>query len=348
MIRNFTFAIGLFLSFSFSVLHAQQDPMFTKYFFNTLSYNPGYAGTKDHLSVNALVREQWVGWGSGLDNSGGAPSSQTFTIHSPIIKRVGVGLSLSNDRIGATKSSGITGNYAYQIPFGEAKLSLGISAGVSYWRADFSDLTYRSPQSVDPVFSANQQTNWIPAVGAGLYFYHKYYYVGFSSPRLFSYQLRNIEEGQERILKIAQAYPHYFLTTGAAFRLRGDDLIFKPMALVKSVNFLSRQYSSIGGSGVDPIGSPVEFEIDASLLFYNKMWVGIAFRSTFEKVFEGKSSHDSADVWASFYLKNGMRVGMAYDYPLTEIGNYTAGSFELMVGYDFDYLVKKVVTPRYF
>lgn len=350
MIRNILprLLFGLFLLFGFSTLQAQQDPMFTKYFFNTLNYNPGYAGTNDHLSLNVLAREQWVNWGSGLENSGGAPSSQTFSIHGPLVRRVGWGLSLNNDRIGAAKSSGIAGHYAYQIPFGEAKLSAGVSAGVSYWRADFSDLTYRTPQSVDPVFSQPQRTIWIPTVGAGLYFYHKFYYLGFSSPRLFSYELRPAV-ASDNVRKIAQVYPHYFLTSGAAFRLRGDDLVFKPSMLVKTVNlFGARVYSNVGGQGTTPIGAPVEFEIDASLLFYNKMWLGVAFRSSFEKVFENESSYDSADIWATFYLDNGLRIGMAYDFPLTEMRNYTVGSFELMVGYDFDFLVKKVVTPRYF
>lgn len=342
--------IGLILLLGCSVLQAQQDAMFTKYFFNTLNYNPAYAGTKDYLSIDVLAREQWVNWGSGLENSGGAPSSQTLAVHGPMIKRVGWGLSLNNDRVGAAKSSGIAGNYAYQIPFGDAKLSLGVSAGVSYWRADFSDLTYRAPQSVDPVFSNPQQTVWVPSVGAGLYFYHKYYYFGFSSPRLFNYELREAVDASENIKKIAQVYPHYYLTSGAAFRIRGDDLIFKPSMLVKSVTlFGARNYSNVNNQqGTTPIGAPIEFEIDASLLFYNKMWLGLAFRSSFEKIFEGKSSYDSADIWATFYLNNGLRVGMSYDYPLTDIGNYTPGSFELMVGYDFDFLVTKVVTPRYF
>ena len=47
-------------------------------------------------------------------------------------------------------------------------------------------------------------------------------------------------------------------------------------------------------------------------------------------------------------MANGMRIGAAYDYPLTEINTQTAGSFEIMLGYEFNYTTKATVTPRYF
>ena len=326
---------------------AQQDPMFTKYFFNTLNYNPAYAGTKEYLSVVVLAREQWVNFGSGLNKDGGAPSSQTFSIHGPLKKRVGIGINFSNDKVGATQSNSISGIYSYKIPFGESKLSVGISAGVTNWRADWNDLVFRAPRGADPVFAADLEPVWIPSIGAGLYFYHKFYYLGFSTPRLFQYSLRNSSEPIQNIVKNAQIYPHYYFTSGAAFRVKGDDIIFKPSLLIKNVG-LFNQFSSNNQQVVTQIAAPTEFDIDFSLLFYEKMWTGLSFRSAIEQIFEGTSSHDSMDIWASFFLGNGLRLGVSYDFPLNEIRNYSVGSFEMMVGYDFDYKVKKVTTPRYF
>lgn len=115
------------------VLLAQQDAMFTKYMFNTLVYNPAYAGSHDHLSINALHRGQW--W--GID---GAPTTQTLSVHSPVSDRVGIGLSLINDKIGPTGSTQVNAIYAYRIPLGAGKLSIGLQAGVFQWRADWSQL----------------------------------------------------------------------------------------------------------------------------------------------------------------------------------------------------------------
>ena len=61
--------------FSFDA-NAQQDAMFTHYMYNTLAINPGYAGSRDALTITALHRSQWVGFA-------GAPMTQTITVHTP-------------------------------------------------------------------------------------------------------------------------------------------------------------------------------------------------------------------------------------------------------------------------
>ena len=40
---------------------AQKDPQFTQYYFNPLSTNSGYAGNKEVLWTNLIVRKQWLG-----------------------------------------------------------------------------------------------------------------------------------------------------------------------------------------------------------------------------------------------------------------------------------------------
>ncbi|WP_282166090.1 type IX secretion system membrane protein PorP/SprF, partial [Cellulophaga baltica] len=57
------------------------------------SVNPAYAGSRGVLSIAALHRSQWV----GLD---GAPTTQTLNLHTPVSRRVGLGLSIVNDEIG--------------------------------------------------------------------------------------------------------------------------------------------------------------------------------------------------------------------------------------------------------
>lgn len=132
---------------------------------------------------------------------------------------------------------------------------------------------------------------------------------------------------------------------GAAFPINGDALIFKPSILVKNVGWDKR------ASKLDvfrDIGAPNEFDIDISFLFQETLWLGASFRSSWAKVIDGRSSYDSADIWLSYLLKNGLRIGAAYDYPISELSHVTAGAFELMIGYEFNFNEKKVVTPRYF
>ena len=120
--------------------------------------------------------------------------------------------------------------------------------------------------------------------------------------------------------------------------------MFKPSLLVKNVGLLSKTSKN---DAAKTIGAPTEVDFDASLLFYNKFWVGASIRTAVEVVTD-RSSFDSADLWFSINLNNGMRLGAAYDYPLTALNKASSGGFEIMLGYEFNFLTDRLVTPRYF
>lgn len=317
-----------------TVVQAQQDAMFTKYMFNSLVYNPAYAGSKDYMSIALLHRTQW--W-----NIPGGPNTQSFTIHAPMRnERVGLGFSMINDVIGPTHTISANVSYAYRIPVGKSKLAIGVQGGVLNWQADWSKLSLED--GTDDAFSEMDPNYWLPNFGAGIYFYNKKFYLGMGVPHLVEYDLReqNINTAQW-----AKQYRHYFFSAGAAFPLNGDALIFKPSLLVKNVGLFS------GGNkdeNYQNIGAPTEFDIDMSFMFYNALWVGASFRSSMEVFIDDSSSFDSVDFWASYYLMSGLRIGAAYDYSLTRIQSVAQGSFEVMLGYDFNYVTKQAVTPRYF
>ncbi|MEM9822869.1 MAG: type IX secretion system membrane protein PorP/SprF [Bacteroidota bacterium] len=317
---------------------AQQDPMFTKYMFNSLAFNPAFAGSPEYLQVRLLYRNQW--W--AID---GAPVTQSFTIHSPFKERVGLGLSVVNDRIGSTGSTSAFVSYAYRVDFGSGKLSIGLQAGAMHWRADWTDLRYRDPRALDEVFREDTPVVWIPNFGAGIFYYSQKYYVGFSVPRLISWDLRR--DVTDSTVKWAKYYRHYYFSAGAAFPINGDALYFKPSILIKSVGLLGGL--SQASNSLNRVGAPTEFDLDISFLFYESLWLGASFRSAFEaKQFGGNSSFDSIDIWAAFYLRNGMRIGLSYDYSITSLQTYADGSFEVMLGYDMNFEAKRMVTPRYF
>ena len=312
---------------------AQQDAMFTKYMFNSLSYNPAYAGSKDYMSIGILHRSQWV----GID---GAPTTQTATVHTPLAnERVGVGFALSNDAIGPTNTVSANASYAYRIPVGDGlRLSVGLQGGIENWNADFSEIVIEDPD----VSFDNQPSRWLPNFGAGLFLFGERFYAGLSSPNLLEYDLRQNDDPNVEIY--SRRYRHYYASVGAAFPIAGDDIMFKPSLLLKNVGLFSQlRKEEIART----IGAPTEVDIDLSLLFYNTFWVGASFRTAIE-AFNDRSSYDSADVWVSWNMDNGLRVGAAYDYPLTELNKATAGAFELMLGYELNFLTKRMVTPRYF
>ena len=73
--------------------------------FNTLTYNPGVAGTSGMICATALNRQQWVGFK-------GAPSTTVFNISAPVSLfkiKSGVGLLIESDNIGFDKDINLSG-----------------------------------------------------------------------------------------------------------------------------------------------------------------------------------------------------------------------------------------------
>lgn len=331
--------LGVLLLLTIQSVQAQQDPMFTKYNFNTLIYNPAFAGSKEHMSMTLLHRDQWY----GLD---GGPTTQTLTIHSPASgNRIGLGGSILHDDIGPTKEIKLSGYYAYRISFndGKSKLSFGLSGSVSNWQANWSEL--KLDNTADPAFMVNQQ-RWMPNAGVGVYYYNPYFYMGLSVPNLFNNRFDENGMGMTGPNDPLQAMQvrHYYLGGGLILPFdQSRTIIFKPSFLIKNSNLFGEfQTNSLGN-----VGAPTEFDIDLSFLFYEALWVGASFRSAFEG-FNGDSSYDSADIWMAYFLRNGFRVGASFDYTLTDLRPAAQGSFELVLGYEFSYKESAILTPRYF
>lgn len=314
--------------------YGQQDPMFTKYMFNTLSYNPAFAGTRGFMSIGLLHRSQWV----GID---GAPTSQTLNVHSPIRgEKVGLGLSVHNDNIGVSNNFGAYGVYAYHLPITKkAKLSIGIQGGMNFWSADYSSV---KTDDSDIAFTDNVSRS-MPNFGLGLYYYTDKFYLMFSVPHMAEHDLREAEDITTDFY--GKYYRHYFAGGGVAIPIRGEDIIFKPSVLFKAVRLFKGIRTE---EEFREITAPKAFDIDFSFLFYQKLWMGAAFRSALEAFDGNRSSNSSANIWANYALSNGLRLGVAYDFTLNEIQQETPGSFEIFLGYEFDYKKSKIVTPRYF
>ena len=242
---KFLTILGLIVLFSLKT-EAQQDPMYTQYMYNTLSVNPGYAGSRGALSITGLVREQWVG-------IKGAPSTQTLTLHSPIYSdNMGLGLSVINDNVGPIHQTMLFADYAYSIQTTEnAKLAFGLKAGVNVFQADL--LSLHPNQANDPSIY-NISNRLLPNVGVGLYYYSDKGYVGLSAPKLLTHNLKTglTSESKER--------RHYFMIGGYVFDL-SESLKLKPSFLLKAVQ-----------------GAPLSIDLTASVFIHDKLGIGLAHR----------------------------------------------------------------------
>jgi type IX secretion system PorP/SprF family membrane protein len=303
----------LILTLEGLTMKAQQAPMFTHYMYNTLAINPGYAGSRDALSITALDRAQWVDFK-------GAPMTQTLTMHAPLQnEHLGLGLSVLNDKIGPVNNTSVSVDFAYIMKLNtKSKLALGLSAGASMFQASLNTLNL--DQQNDAVFQSNINNHVTPNFGFGAYYSRERFYVGISAPNLVqnNYSVINKPDGSTLVGKEQR---HYFLIAGTMIKI-GDNLDFKPTTFVK----------------VTP-AAPIEADFTASFVIMKKLLIGAMFRTG--DSFGGLIGVDVTDQF---------HIGYSYDwsYGLTT-SKYNQGSHEIVLRYDFIFPSKKQIhSPRYF
>jgi type IX secretion system PorP/SprF family membrane protein len=298
---------GLFI-LSLAPSWAQQEAMFTQYMFNGLAINPAYAGSHESLSATLLFRDQWTGLP-------GAPSTQTFSVHSPIRnEKIALGLQFIHDKIAIFNQYGVNGSYAYRIFTDKGTLSLGLQFGITSYNADLSSLT--PPDPSDPVFQGDVN-KVMPNFGAGIYYYTDRFYIGLSAPQLVTNSL------SEDVIEIdgdARQDRHYFLTVGHMFEL-SHNVKLKPNILIKAVE-----------------GAPIQMDLNLNALFSDVLWLGVSWRSL-----------SDFDALLALQLTDQLLLGYSYDFAhTTDLSRINSGSHELMLNYRFRYAKNKVITPRYF
>lgn len=287
---------------------AQQDPHYTQYMYNMNVINPAYAGSKENLSFGLLYRKQWV-------DLEGAPSTFTFSGHSPVGKNVGLGLSLIADEIGPVKEKNAYGDFSYTLNLGgEHKLAFGIKAGATFQTIGlFSDINSSLPDPSDSGFREDTN-NVFFNIGAGLFYYTDKYYVALSVPNMMKANYLDFNG-----VKYGTETQHYFLTGGYVFDLT-PNLKFKPFAMLKSA-----------------FNSPSSLDVSANFLFNERFEIGGTYRID-----------DSFGAMVNFAVTPSLRIGYAYDNIISELNTVTPSSHEIILLFDLNFPKKVSRSPRFF
>ncbi|MFB9108343.1 type IX secretion system membrane protein PorP/SprF [Flavobacterium gyeonganense] len=306
--------IILFISFLFYVTFssAQQDPEYTHYMYNMSVVNPAYAtGTAAMMNLGGLYRTQWVG-------AVGAPKTFTFFGHTALSEKIEVGASLISDDIGdgAKKENNFYADFAYVLQLqGKNKLSLGLKAGFTSLQTNFNGFRFTDP-ATDLAFAENINVTK-PNIGAGAYYFTDKYYVGLSVPNLLS--SKHIEE-KSGINAFGSEEIHIFLTAGYVFQI-SDAFKLKPA-------FMSRFVS----------GAPISVDITANVLYNEKFELGAAYRI-----------NDAVSALMNINVTPSLRIGYAYDYTVSNLGQFNSGTHEIMLLFDLDLLGRGYdKSPRFF
>jgi len=149
---------------------------FNQYMFNTLLYNPAFAGTKESFSIEAIYRKQWIGMK-------GTPEMQALTAHTPLRNnKIALGLQVDNlsAGAGAERSNSAFVYYSHRLDIGPMKLRLGLRTGASIISKNLYDVDRKIWE--DPAFY--DETFIMPNFGIGAYIYANTFYAGVSVPFL--------------------------------------------------------------------------------------------------------------------------------------------------------------------
>ena len=293
---------------SFTSAHAQQDPQYTNYMYNTININPAYAGSRGALSIFGLHRSQWV----GLE---GAPTTNSFSVNTPIAdSKVGLGVSFVNDALGVMDENTLSVDFSYTLDLNNrgSKLSFGLKGSANLLNVAYSDLNKYNPN--DPQILNDVSNEFTPNIGAGIYWHTEKSYVGFSVPSFLE-----STRYDNNIQSTMQQKMHYYLMGGHVFEIN-PMLKFKPAFLLKGVE-----------------GAPLQADVTANFLIHDKFTIGGAYRW---------AAAWSALVGCQ--VTDGMFLGYSYDCDIQALRNYNNGSHEVFLRFELFNKYRRVNSPRFF
>ncbi|SFS40417.1 PorP/SprF family type IX secretion system membrane protein [Lutibacter maritimus] len=267
---------------------AQQDPLYTQYYNNFSLINPAYAGSHGLFTATANIRSQWAG-------EAGSPETQTLSLHGPVGKNVGLGLSILNDKVFVLSETHVYADFSYSIyPSEYSTLAFGLKVGGSFLDVNLLELGIEN----DNLFSENLN-EFNPNIGAGAFYYTNRFYASVSTVNILQTKHYNKSNA---VVSSASDEMIFYLSSGYVFDL-SDDFKIRPSVMLRVVN-----------------GSPLSTDISTSVLWLDKLEFGISHRI-----------NESISGLFQLRLTNNLKVGYTYDAITSNLSNYNNGSHEFSI-----------------
>ena len=242
----------------------------------------------------------------------GGPSTFNVAAHGQVAKgKIGLGGFILNDQAGPTGRTAIAADVAYRVTTKIGVFSLGLQVAALNHRVNLNDVQTDLP---DPSFQAGNRQSWRPDFGAGLFYNNGKLYAGFSVLHLVEFPIGLYGGDRTRLNRT------YFFTAGYDIAL-GSKLTLTPSAFLRTT-----------------VKAPVSFDLNANLMYKQLVWGGILYRY-----------QDAVALLVGVYPIPRLRIGLAYDIPISRIRPHASGSLEAFISIDFGKSRNtRLVTPRYF
>jgi type IX secretion system PorP/SprF family membrane protein len=286
---------------------AQQLSMYSQYYWNDYVINPAFTGVKNSPRVQFGYRNQWSGFQG---------SPKTYTVGGHVgLKKLNMGLGgmiFSDDQGGAIRQNGVMLNYSYQLKLNQnSGLSFGVAGILNQYEFNGSDIQNINP---DATLQANV-SQLAPDMNFGVvYHYNNQLFIGLAANQLVQSRLSKFNTGGVNLSE-NQLIRHYNLSASYVKEIN-PKLDIEPYVLMRST-FINAPQWELGGK-----------------LSYNKLvFGGLSYRS-----------NESVIGLVGMNFQNFM-LAYSYDFTISAIRNYSGGSHELLLAYQFK---KNTKTPDIF
>lgn len=302
---------------------AQQMPQYSQYLRNQYMVNPAAAGVYGFTDITVSGRLQWLGFTN-------APVSSYASVCAPISKKSrikynpslrmstgpvtapqvetgkfkhAIGGQLSTDEYGAFRKVSFSGTYAIHLPIdraGKYNLSFGTRIGLSnnVFLQDRAVVLNPTTDVTYTGFIADQSSQNIMNIGAGLYFYSSRLFIGIAGDQL----TRNMVSFGTGTANFSPSI-HANITGGYKINVT-PDFVLTPAVLVKYMS---------------PAPLSIEGTIQAE--FKERFWMGVSYRNT-----------DAVVGMVGLTISNMFKFGYSFDYSISKFNKYSQGGHELVLG----------------
>ena len=282
------------------------------YMVDKYQINPAYAGFDRSISANFNYRTQWTGV---LEN----PNQVNANVHLPVyLLNGGVGMSVTNETSGALQFTSVNFSYNRVQSYQTGIISGGIRLGLQ--QIGLNGELIRTPTGIyDGIFSHEDAV--LPNINAsglaldwalGLFAKTDYLDIGLTVENIFlsSAKIESVNFENSKIISLYAGLPLFI-----------NDLEIEPSLYIKT--------------------NTLQFQTDISVKVKNgNIFGGLGLRGYNEY------SLDALSFFGGIKLNEHYTLSYAYDFILNELSNFSQGTHEININYNFNKLIGIGLPPE--
>jgi type IX secretion system PorP/SprF family membrane protein len=307
--RNIKILTFILVAFITNQSWGQQETSITNYWSHMNLFNPAYVGSDNMINFKSTIRNQW----SGISES---PVTQMFSYSKPFGDKVGLGLSVVNDKVFVENSTYVGIDFSYKLTVSDNMLLyFGLKAAANFYSVNAQSIYTIGAGGVNTfdnsLFNIDQ---FDPNIGLGFLLKREKWFLSLSVPRMLSTERASTEDNGIGIsTTVGTSKPHLYVSSGYEFNLKNPKWSLSPSFLLRSVKDV-----------------PVAFDSNLLVSYNDKFDLSFTYGNS--KTYAFTFGLDFADKY---------RIGYSYETSSRSLLSTEWNSSELFLAYSIPYVNKR-------